>query len=752
MRRQPATTTNENRMAGGGASRRPPLTIKAIVCGLAALLIGAGCTVLDERRDSRPPFGGTGLTSSPADRTAGTPTSLTGLPQSEAATPDSGSALRGPELYRGTGQLVQPLVAPAPVAVSENGGVTLNFVDADIRDVVAAVLGETLGMNYEIDPRVQGSVTVRTAKPVPRDAVIPTLEEILAARGAALVRSDTLNRVLPLDAAAATISTAGFRTGGDRIDQGFGLYFFPLDFTFAQSLRTALEPFVPPGRVLRADDERNLLIFTGTSQEARDLESLIAAFDIDRMSGMSFGLYPVRFADLDSLIVELQTVFGAEREGLSAGVVRFLPIERLNAVLAVTSQPDYLDDIQTWITRLDRGEEGVGRRIYVYRVQNGRATDLADVLGQVFDSSGAAPSPAVDRLAPGLEPIELATDPGGEAIIIDESAETGSGTLGAGPPGAITITGDLGGGIPASGAATDVRIVADTRNNALLVWATPTEYRMILSTIRELDVIPLQTLIEATIVEVTLTDLLEYGLQWFFRSGDSSFTFSSTSSATPTPSFPGFSYVLSGTDVQVVLDALTSITDVKVISSPQLLVIDNEAARLQVGDEVPIAVQSSQSVTDPDAPLVSTIEYRDTGVILEVTPRVNSGGLVVLDILQEVSIVSESSADTFGNPIISQRRIESTVAVQGGETIALGGLIQDQRSDEVIGVPLLADIPLLGNLFKTTSERIDRTELLVLLTPRVVRDLQDARDVTQELRERLTGLEGIIDPDSEDEG
>lgn len=276
-------------MGGGGASRQPWLAVKTVVCVSLAVVIGAGCTVLDDRRASRPPFGGTGLTT-PADPAAGTPTRLTGAPQATVTSIDPGaSALVGTELYPGTGQLVQPTAAQTPVAVAENGGVTLNFVDADIRDVVAAVLGETLGMNYEIDPRVQGSVTVRTAKPVPRDAVISTLEEILAARGAALVRSDTLNRVLPLDAAAATISTAGFRSGAEPIDQGFGLYFFPLDFTFSQSLRTALEPFVPPGRVLRSDDERNLLIFTGTSLEARDLESLIAAFDIDRMAGMSYG-------------------------------------------------------------------------------------------------------------------------------------------------------------------------------------------------------------------------------------------------------------------------------------------------------------------------------------------------------------------------------------------------------------------------------------------------------------------------------
>ncbi len=255
--------------------------------------------------------------------------------------------------------------------------------------------------------------------------------------------------------------------------------------------------------------------------------------------------------------------------------------------------------------------------------------------------------------------------------------------------------------------------------------------------------VPLQALIEATIAEVTLVDNLEYGLQWFFRSADSSATFSGITSGAVAPSFPGFSYFLNATDVQVVLNALTEITDVRVISSPQLMVLNNETARLQIGDEVPVTVQAVQSIDDPAAPVVSTVEYRETGVILEVTPRVNAGGLVVLDIVQEVSSVVETTSSTLNSPTIQQRLIESSIAVQSGETVALGGLIQDTRTEIVTGIPVLSSIPILGNLFKTTTNRIDRTELLVLLTPRVIRDLQDARDVTEELRERLSGLDAL---------
>ncbi len=733
---------------GGGRTLYVPRMIAGAVCALAVLLLGAGCVPLDDRRKDYPAFGGTGLTPASADR-VGAPNRLTAPTQ--AAEPDAvgGSGLQTAELYRGTGQLVGRASPSLPVAVSGNG-VTLNFVDAEISDVVAAILGETLGMNYEIDPRVQGKVTVRTAKPLPRDTVIPTLEEILATRGAVLVRSDTINRVLPADAAAATIGSESFRSGPDRFDQGFGLYFFPLEYTFAQSLRTVLEPFVPPGRVLRADPERNLLIFTGTSVESRDMESLIAAFDIDRMAGMSFGLYPVSFCR--SAVADQRTAGGVRgwrrrpgrgRRLIPAGGAaeccpgRLISAEIISTISRRGSRAWTAARRVSGVGSMSIGSRTVAPSIWprrwgqFWRMQAWRRNRTATGWPRGWSRS----SFRALRRRPAL-PM-LRGPPTRETQVYRSEAQ------------ASRSPGDGSAGIPFSGSGADMRIVADPRNNALLVWSTPAEYRMILTTIRELDIIPLQTLIEATIVEVTLRDNLEYGLQWFFRAGDSSFTFSDTATGAIAPSFPGFSYVLSATDVQVVLDALTEITDIKVISSPQLLVLDNEAARLQVGDEVPIATQSSQSIDDPAAPLVSTIEYRDTGVILEVTPRVNAGGLVVLDIVQEVSTVSETTSSTLNSPTISTRRIESTVAVQGGETVALGGLIEDTRTDIEIGIPLLADIPILGNLFKTTTDRIERTELLVLLTPRVVRDLQDARDVTQELRERLTGLDVFTGGESE---
>ncbi len=258
-------------------------------------------------------------------------------------------------------------------------------------------------------------------------------------------------------------------------------------------------------------------------------------------------------------------------------------------------------------------------------------------------------------------------------------------------------------------------------------------------------------MIEATIAEVTLNDTLRYGVEWFFDVGDSTITFNSSDAAPSTPTqnlltslFPGFSYLFASDDVKVVINALAAVTDVKIISSPHLMVLDNETARLQVGDQVPLVTRTAVSVDDPGAPITSEIEYRDTGVILDIIPRVNASGLVVLDIIQEVSDVATTTSSDIDSPTIQQRQIASTVAINSGETVALGGLIRDSNNNSVTGLPVLSEIPILGNLFKTTSDSVRRTELLVLLTPRVIRDRHDARTVTDDLRKRLRALPPLV--------
>ena len=677
------------------------------------------------------------MAAAPADKAE----SATVAESAEAGLPlspdDSGAevGLRRPEIYRGTGLLTRQTGSAGNGGIADDGQVTLNFANADIREVVDVVLGDTLGLSYIIDPKVQGTVTARTSQPLERSAVIPVLESILALNGAALTKVNGIYRVVTREEAAGIIGSPTVSPTRKRLARGFGINIIPLEFAAAEEVRNVLQPFVGPGRELRVDSTRNLLIFSGTGAEAADLAEMAEIFDVDWMAGMSFGLFPIDIADAKNMVSELEAIFLQSGASPIGGLIRFVPIERLNAILAISPQAAYLEQVETWIERLDRGEEGVGRRIFVYHVKNGRADEMAEILSEIFDSGTRKASQAPRaEVAPGLTPTELDTrgEPSAEAGAAEAPARerrTANDRPGGETAVASLIEGD-----------SNIRIIADVRINALVVLASSAEYRMIEATLKRLDILPLQVFIEATIADVTLNDELRYGLQWFFNQGDSTATFSTLSTGDVASAFPGFSYLLDTVDARVVLNALTEITDVNVLSSPQLMVLNNHSARLQVGDEVPIATQSAVSIDNPDAPIVNSIQFRDTGVILEVTPRVNASGLVVLEIVQEVSNVVETTTSDLNSPTIQQRRVESTVAVHSGESIALGGLIQDDQSEGISGVPLLSEIPLLGNLFKVSARNRFRRELLIFITPQVVRNRDEAREITQELRRRLRAV------------
>jgi len=680
---------------------------------------------------------------------------------------------------RGSGKFLNENAATESVrTVAGTGQISLNFVDAEIKDVVATVLGTTLGLNYAVDPKIKGGMTLRTSRPIARNAVLPVLEDALRMSGAALVRTGNLYRVTPIEAAArgTTIPNIG-RTSGQP-GEAFGIQVVPLQHASAAEIAKVLEPLAPAGGILRTDTERNLLIVGGTSSERETMLEVVNMFDADWLSGMSFAIVPLQFAQPKDVLADLKKVFGSESDGPLAGLVRYYPIERRNAILLIASRPEYLDKARDWIGRLDVGDLDE-ERVYVYYVQNGRAADLAATLSRVFATgSGGAASSAL--LAPGLAPAQLRSR--------DRLDEPRFGSNFGGQPGGLTPmpSGTTGSrlfaqavgpvldaaqatpaqapsvaGAPARGPApsagdgartssevaslaneSSVRIIADDVNNALVIKARPRMYRMIESALHKLDIVPLQVLIEATIAEVTLNRDLRYGVEWFFRakkgSATNTFTLSNAADGAIASTFPGFSYLFkAGGDVQVVLDALKSVTDVNVISAPQLMVLDNRTAELQVGDQVPIATQSSISNITTNAPTVSQIQFRDTGVVLRVTPRVNPSGLVTLEIEQEVSDPVATTSSNIDSPTIRQRRIRSSVAVHTGETIALGGLIRQNTNNTRSGVPLLSDIPVLGNLFGATSDSTQRTELLVMITPRVVRNQEDARAVTDDVRRML---------------
>ncbi len=661
---------------------------------------------------------------------------------------------RPAEFYQpGTGVFV---ATSRPLSKIEGGGnITLNFENTNLREVVKVILGDLLNANYSVDPGVQGAVTLQTSEPLSRKDLIPTLELLLRMNGAALVSQDGLYNVVPRDSAMRGLLAPQLGNSGHALPQGYSVRIVPLTYIAAEEMQKILEPFTTAGNVVRVDTVRNLLILAGGSPELARLLETVRIFDVDWLKGMSIALFTPDFVDADTLSTELQAVFGEGGDSPLAGVIKFVPLERLNALLVITPRPQYLEKVADWVERLDRDSGGVGQRLFVYRVQNGKAADLATVLGEVFqrDAGGAVVRPP--ELAPGLEAMEIASPPppAGDQEAAPGAAERVTATQTAFRP--EYLVGGEGVAISSGG---QIRIIADEINNALVILATAQQYKQVEAALRRLDVLPQQVLIEATIAEITLKGDLKYGMEWFFTNqlGDKSGAGLLDLSVGGTgigPIIPGFSYSIidKAGAVRAVLNALAQDSRLNVISSPSLMVLNNQTAHIDVGDEVPVVTQQQQSTVGTSSPIVNNIEYRNTGVLLSVTPRVNAGGMVVMDVEQEVSqVVSDSTDTTSLTPTISKRSITTSVAVQSGQTVVLGGLIREQKVLSRSGIPGLYNLPIIGPLFGATVDEQIRTELVVLITPRAVRNPAEAAQVTDEFRNKMESLRPLTLPGDKD--
>lgn len=670
-----------------------------------------------------------------------------------------------PRIIRGNDRVIQP---PAPVRI-EGPGTSFKFEDAPIGDVAHVILRDVMKVDYVLHPPLNGTVTLATRTDVSADQAASLLESALQANGLVMARDARGVYHVGKPESLRGIVPASRQAGNGPLPPGTGAIVVPLQYIGAAEMATILRPMLPPDALLRVDNMRNLLVLAGSRSQAEGWLSLVSTFDVDLLQGMSVGVFPLKHATVREVEAALRLMSagpatprttGAAAGGAQPaagtdaaaaaesyplyGAVRVLPIERLNSVLVVTPRAAYLEEARRWIERLDQPGSGNNEaRLHVYAVQNGSAKHLADVLNGIFGSQdNRSSSSQTSGVAPGLAQTTATTptigtlSAGGANAGVNLSGQAArtSGPASSGP----TVTAVTLGG---------VRVVADEINNAVLVYGPGAEYLKIEQTLRRLDVPRTQVLIEASIIEVTLGDDLRYGLQWAFtenRGGGATGTSVLSAAAgavLPSPA-AGFSYTLRNSigSVRAVLQALAEKSLVNVISSPSLMVLDNHTASIAVGDQQP--VQGAQTFL-PGGNVSTSIQYKDTGVTLAVTPSVNAGNVVTMQINQAVTDVGEIDTAT-GQRSFLQRQIGSKVAVRSGETLVLGGLIRNNRTSGSSGVPLLHEIPLLGALFGTKRSEDTRTELLVVITPRVVRSDQDLRDVGNDLRERMKAF-SVID-------
>jgi general secretion pathway protein D len=700
--------------------------------------------------------------------------------QTGSSTTSSGPRAQ-PMVFQGTE--VTDLATPRPQPAASGAGFDLSFDNAPVATVAKVVLGDIMQTGYTIDPRVQGAVSLVSVRPVPKSDIIFVLENALRISGVVLIRDTAGYRLTPLGDAVG----GGHVDDAGNIEPGYGVTVVPLQFVSAQTLLKLMDSFATKPGVVRADVARNLLLIQGTGPERRTAVETAMSFDVDFMRGQSIGIFPVTNTGPDPLIAELEKIIDSGENGLNQNLVKLQPVARLNAIMVVTKKPPLLRTVETLIKRLDRSDP-TRTSVHVYKVKYGDAKQIARVLTDMF-GSGSSNSSLLDSPDNQIAPGSGTTASGSDRPSLNSgsgsasSAAGGSGfsarlgTAFGGPQGGAN-GGNLGQldkgsstGSSGSPLLQNVRITPDLVNNTLLIYADQGNYRIIESTLQQVDQPQLQVSIDATIAEVDLTDELQFGVQTFLTSHalglrpDQGSILNSTSAVAPAPvsattataaaagtvantfinrAFPGFNFLV-GQEAQpaAILSALHNVTAVKVLSNPSLVVVNNQSATLQVGNQVPVSTGSASvlnAATASSNTIVNTVDYRNTGIILRVSPRVSANGDVRLEIEQEISnVVPSTNAATSLTPTISERKVKSSISIANGQTVLLAGLIQDQKNDSKSGIPLLDNIQGIGNIFGTQDNTKSRTELIIFIRPQIIRNSMDAHTVAEELRSKLRG-------------
>jgi len=640
------------------------------------------------------------------------------------------------EIHAGSGRFVHPQALRSPRAAAKgSGAVTFNFEDQPVEAVVKAILGDLLEANYAVLPGVRGTISFSTAQPVARDEALPILETLLSWTGNALVHEHGRYNVLPVGQAVAGHLVPRLKAGAPAAGMSARLY--ALRYVSAPEMAKLLAPFVLPEAVLLADPARNVLVLSGTPDELANYQATIDTFDVDWVGGMSVGVFSLKNASVNELLPALESVFGASSGAPVAGLIRFIPVARTGSLVVIGTREEHVARVGEWIARIDGGG-GNEPRLFVYDLRNLPASDVARYIAGVFGA--AVDGDAGGRVAPGL----------GTGALGDDSGDTSDAFGAAGaddkdfyqPPSVPS---------PSSAAgptANGIRVTAIDANNQLMVRARPSEWADVRKAIERLDAVPLQVQIETRILEVALSDEFRFGVQWYLEGlagGNGAVSQPGNKQqwalggaldamqARPDALF--YSFV--NNELSVKLRAMEQSGKTKILSAPSLVVVNNRKARIQVGDQLPVT-QTYVNTAAGSGNMVGQVEYKDTGVILDVRPRINPGGLVYMDVQQEVSRADRTA--TGPNLPIMKRKLTTQVAVQSGQTVLLGGLIRELDTQSTVGVPGLSRIPLLGALFRNKETTGRRTELVVLITPRVIANGMEARHVLDDYRRSFRAL------------
>ena len=661
---------------------------KVIIGGIIVLAL-TSCKTLPEYKKSNP------------DRTALITSSKTpSVPKGDSTRLNAQVASNGSSQTTSLNKIYTPILKNVPSPSKEKlqkyevaGDLSVELTKVDIKQAIKIILGDILKLNYVLHPNVRGLVTLRTVRPITKTQMLGLLDAVLEAHGLMAVQGDGIVQIIP----SSSKKDAKVAHLLKQTKDGFGVEVIPLTNIPTGKMLKLLAPVVEKDDVIDLPGINNLLLISGIKKQRITIKKLIELLDVDAMASQYVAIVSLLNTKPEVMISELEQILSPRGNGL----VRFTPIKRLNALMAITPNQKLIETVNLWIARLDKTKDADERRLFVYFVKHSDATALTETLKGVFASS-------VRHRRGILQDNDVKNK--------DTKSALSQTTL-------------------------HPNFNSDHASNSILIWATGREYELISEVLNKVDISPLQVLIEGTVLEVTLQDNLRYGLKYLIESGNFRSLFTQSNAAIASSILPGFGVTFGGQNTtKLVIDALSEITDVRVVSSPQLLVMDGGTARLHVGDQVPIITRTSSSTATDDNRITNEIEYRDTGVTLDITPKVKSSGTVTLNISQTVSDVVRTSSSEINSPTIQQRQVTSTASLQSGTTALLAGLIREVATDIKSGIPLLHKLPVLGHFFGTTGEQKQRTELVVLISPKVIKSRDESEKITEDILQKYKGL------------
>jgi len=582
---------------------------------------------------------------------------------------------------------------PAEVPEGKKIDITFNFQNADIKEVLKVILGDIMGLNYTLDKRVTGVITLRTGGKFYKKELLDIVQAMLNINGFAVVKGGNIYHVLPIQEARSEARivrlNGNFKAGGREVITQI----VSLNHVAPQVIIPTLRGLLTKGGFVIAPNDTHAIVISDNITNMDRLLKVIRTFDVPFFSGQALKFYEIKYADPVTLAKDLELVaqtLGAKTKGPKLDIA-FIPFQDTNKILVATSMPELLESVDSWIANIDIHLGENKPKMYIYKMQHEQAETTVPILTELFKEKITPP------------------DKGGKAV------------------------------------AEPMKIIADKNTNSVIVKALPADYRVIKSIVATLDAMPQQVLIEAIVAEVTLTGALDRGVEVFFRYGGGSDK-GAKASLLPTSIASNTKDILAGgirsftfnRDIDAIFSFIASETETEILSTPHILVRDEQTASIQVGSSEPI-LTGTTTTGSGDTERLSSVQYRDIGKILTVTPRIGENNMITLDVTQEISEIALVSG-VEGTPAFTIRKTETSLVVKSGHSIYMGGIIDVKDEIAIKKFPLLGDIPFLGNLFKSIDSSKTKTELMVLIRPHIINTAAEADVLTKEFKDDLAQI------------